>query len=132
MEEFGTYLAKIEEILELNKVYKFEAYTFILAALHDTVTKLKKPRHISGKELAEGIRCYALQQFGPMAKTVLNYWGIYKTLDFGEIVFALIGAKLLSKQPEDKLEDFTDIYAFEDAFDKGYQIDDEQGPLESA
>lgn len=125
MEEFGTYLKKIEAILEVHPEYKFEAYTFVLAALHDTVTKLKKPRHISGQELTEGIRRYALQQFGPMAKTVLNYWGVFKTLDFGNIVFALIDAKLLSKQPEDTLEDFKNVYAFEDAFDKGYNIDDE-------
>lgn len=125
MEEYGTYLKKIEEILEKSADYKFEAYTFVLAALHDTVSKLKNPRHISGQELTEGIRHYALQQFGPMAKTVLNYWGIFKTVDFGKIVFALIDAKLLSKQSEDKIEDFHDVYAFDEAFDKGYKIDDE-------
>lgn len=125
MEEFGTYLTKIEAILEKDSSYKFEAYTFVLAALHDTVTKLKKPRHISGQELTEGIRRYALRQFGPMAKTVLHYWGVYKTLDFGKIVFALIDAKLLSKQPEDKLEDFDGVYEFDEAFDRGYKIDDE-------
>lgn len=124
MEEYGTYLHKIEAILAKNTAYKFEAYTFVLAALHDTVSRLKKPRHISGRELAEGIRRYALQQFGPMAKTVLNYWGIHETLDFGKIVFALIDVKLLSKQPEDKLEDFNKVYAFDDAFGK-YQISDE-------
>jgi len=124
MEEFGTYLKKIESILEKDSSYKFEAYTFVLAALHDTVTKLKKPRHITGQELAEGIRRYALQQFGPMAKTVLYYWGVRKTLDFGKIVFALIDVKLLSKQPEDKLEDFDRVYEFDDVFDK-YQISDE-------
>jgi uncharacterized repeat protein (TIGR04138 family) len=68
---------------------------------------------------------YALQQFGPMAKTVLNYWGVYETLDFGRIVFSLIGAKLLSQQPGDKLEDFDKVYNFNDAFDRGYKIDDE-------
>lgn len=125
MEEFGSYLTSIEKILEKDPKYKFEAYTFVLAALHDTVTKLEKPRHISGQELTEGIRAYALQQFGPMAKTVLNYWGIQETLDFGKIVFSLIEVKLLSKQPEDKIEDFRAVYDFEDAFRKGYSIDDE-------
>jgi len=125
MEEFGNYLTRIEGILEKDARYKFEAYTFLLAALHDTVTKLEKPRHISGQELAEGVRVYALQQFGPMAKTVLNYWGVYETLDFGRIVFSLIGAKLLSQQPGDKLEDFDKVYNFNDAFDRGYKIDDE-------
>ncbi|HNX69371.1 MAG TPA: hypothetical protein PLL75_03325 [Candidatus Omnitrophota bacterium] len=124
MEEFGTYLTKIEAILEKDAAFKFEAYTFVLAALHDTVTKLKKPRHISGQELAEGIRKYALQQFGPMAKTVLKYWGVHTTLDFGKIVFALIEVKLLSKQPEDRLEDFDNVYDFDEAFGK-YKIQDD-------
>ncbi len=125
MEEFGSYLTRIEGVLEKDATYKFEAYTFVLAALHDTVTKLDKPRHISGRELTEGIRGYALQQFGPMAKTVLNYWGVYKTLDFGKIVFSLIDVKLLSQQPGDKPEDFDKIYDFDEAFDRGYKIEDE-------
>lgn len=125
MEEFGNYLARIEEILEKDASYKFEAYTFVLAALHDTVMKLGKPRHITGQELTEGIRAYALQQFGPMAKTVLNYWGVKETLDFGKIVFSLIEVKLLSQQPGDRLEDFAKVYDFDDAFERGYTIDDE-------
>ena len=124
MEESGSFLKKIEEILEKNSSYKFEAYTFVLAALHATVTGLKEPRHITGQELAQGIRKYALDQFGPMVMTVLHHWGIRKTLDFGKIVFALIDVQLLSKQPEDKLEDFDKVYEFEEAFGK-YKIEDE-------
>ena len=124
MEDAGTFLKKIEDLLEKDPSYKFEAYTFVLAALHDTVNGLKKARHITGKELALGIRKYALEQFGPMTKTVLHHWGVHETIDFGKIVFALIEVKLLSKQPEDKLEDFEKVYDFEDAFGK-YKISDE-------
>jgi uncharacterized repeat protein (TIGR04138 family) len=124
MEESGSYLRKIEGILEKDPRYKFEAYTFVLAALHDTVSKLKKPRHVSGRELTLGIRKYALDQFGPMVKTVLHHWGIGKTLDFGKIIFALIDVQLLSKQPEDKIEDFDKVYEFDDAFGQ-YKIEDE-------
>jgi uncharacterized repeat protein (TIGR04138 family) len=124
MEEAGSFLKKIEAILEKDPNYKFEAYTFVLAALHDTVNRLKKPRHITGKELALGIRKYALDQFGPMVKTVLHHWGIHTTLDFGKIVYALIDVQLLSRQPEDKLEDFDKVYDFEEAFGK-YKIEDE-------
>jgi uncharacterized repeat protein (TIGR04138 family) len=70
-----------------------------------------------------GISEYALDQFGPMAMTVLHHWGIRQTLDFGKIVFALIGVKLLSKQPEDKLEDFDKVYDFAEVFGK-YKIED--------
>jgi len=125
MKELENYLKKIESVLDKHKQYKFEAYSFVMAALHHTVSKLPKARHISGKELLEGIRDYALEQFGPMARTVLNYWGIHKTEDFGTIVFALVEVGILRKQPEDKLEDFKDVYQFEDAFDKGYQIKDD-------
>ena len=124
MEESGSFLEKIEGLLEKDTSYKFEAYTFVLAALHDTVSGLKKPRHITGEELALGIRMYALNQFGPMTKTVLHHWGIRTTLDFGKIVFALIEVQLLSKQPEDKLEDFDKVYDFEESFGK-YKISDE-------
>ena len=124
MEESGSFLNKIEGILERDPTYKFEAYTFVLAALHDTVSRLETPRHITGQELALGISRYALDQFGPMVMTVLHHWGIRKTLDFGKIVFALIDVKLLSKQPEDKLEDFDKVYDFADVFGK-YSISDE-------
>ena len=124
MEELGTYLKKIEALVEKDPRYKFEAYSFVLAALHDTVSGLKKPRHITSRELALGIRKYALDQFGPMAKTVLHHWGVHHTLDFGKIVFALIDVQLLSKQPEDKLEDFEKVYEFDEAFGK-YKIEDE-------
>lgn len=124
MEESANYLKKINEIIEKDPTYSLEAYTFVLAALHDTVAKLEKPRHVTGQELAWGMRRYALDQFGPMAKTVLQHWGIRQTLDLGKIVFALIEIKLLSKQDEDKLEDFDKVYEFEKSFSE-YTISDE-------
>lgn len=125
MKELESFLQKIERVMKANRHYKFEAYSFVMAALHNTVTKLPKARHITGKELLEGIRAYALEQFGPMARTVLQYWGIKKTDDFGHIVFALVEVGILRKQPEDKIEDFLNVYDFKEAFDKGYKIKDE-------
>lgn len=125
MRELENFLEQIERILKKNRQYKFEAYSFVMSSLHYTVTKLAKPRHVTAVELLDGIRQYALEQFGPMARTVLNYWGIYETEDFGKIVFALVEVGVLRKQPEDKPEDFKGVFRFEDAFDKGYQIKDE-------
>jgi len=123
MEESGNYLKKIEEILEKDPSYKLEAYTFVLASLHDTVGRIEKPRHITGQELAVGMKRYAFDQFGPMAKAVLHHWGIRETLDLGKIVFQLIDVKLLSQQSGDKLEDFDRVYDFDEAFGE-YQIED--------
>lgn len=125
MKDLEGYVEKIERIIQENKEYKFEAYSFVLAGLHYTVSKLEKTRHVSGNELLDGIRRYAIEQFGPMAKSVLNYWGIQKTDDFGRIVFALVEAGVLRKQPNDRIEDFKNVYDFEEAFDKGYEIADE-------
>ena len=126
MKELENYLKKIEKVMNKNAHYKFEAYSFVMAGLHHTVSRLPKPRHVTGKELLEGIREYALAQYGPMARTVLNYWGLQKTEDFGHIVFALVEVGILRKQSEDKLEDFHNVYDFVEAFDKGYSIKEEE------
>jgi uncharacterized repeat protein (TIGR04138 family) len=125
MKELESFLTKIESVMERNAQFKFEAYSFVMAALHHTVSKLKSPRHVTGRELLEGIREYALDQFGPMTRTVLNYWGIHETEDFGKIVFALVEVGILRKQPEDRIEDFKNVYDFKAAFDQGYEIKDE-------
>lgn len=123
MEEIGRLLKKIEAILAKDPTYKFEAYSFVMAGLHYTVTRLDKPRHVTGAELCRGVRDYALEQFGPMARTVLDYWGVRETSDFGRIVFHLIDARLLKKTEEDSLEDFRNVFDFNEAFQ--YEIKEE-------
>ena|SRR3989338_4662053 len=116
MEEIERMLKRIETILSREPAYKFEAYTFVMAGLHYTVARLPQPRHVTGRELAEGLRDYALDQFGPMARTVLEYWGIKSTLDFGKIVFLLIEVELLRRTEEDSVSDFENVYDFDEAF----------------
>jgi uncharacterized repeat protein (TIGR04138 family) len=81
---------------------------------------LEKPRHVSGQELLAGIREFALAEFGPMAKTVLNSWGITRTEDFGEIVFNMVEIGLLGRTDKDSREDFANGYDFEEAFRKPF------------
>ena len=125
MKDLESFVQKVARVMKANRKYKFEAYGFVMAALHHTVSKFEKARHVTGQELLRGIREYALEQYGPLTRTVLNYWGIKKTEDFGKIVFALVEVGVLRKQPEDKIEDFKDVYDFEEAFDRGYKIKDE-------
>jgi len=85
--------------------------------------ELDEPQqHVTGQELCEAIRQYALHQYGYMAKTVLNSWGIHTTGDFGEIVFNLIRFGRMRKTKEDRREDFADVYDFETAFEQEYKI----------
>lgn len=109
-------LDKIQKLIDRNYAYKFEAYSFVLAALHYTMMSLSTPRHISGQEFCDGLRRYAIDQFGPLARTVLEYWGVKETVDFGKIVFALVEVGLMRKTDEDTLDDFRDVYDFDSAF----------------
>jgi uncharacterized repeat protein (TIGR04138 family) len=79
-------------------------------------------RHLTGQQLCEAIRLYASEQFGYMAKCVLNSWGVRQTGDFGEIVFNLIRVEQMRKTPQDKREDFDDNFDFDEAFVAGYRI----------
>ena len=79
-------------------------------------------RHVTGQELCEAIRRYALEQYGYMAKTVLNSWGLKKTGDFGEIVFNLIRVGQMRKTPSDTRVDFDNLYDFDVALKQDFKI----------
>ena len=106
----------VEEICLQDKRYKPDAYEFLLQGLGFTQRKLKKTAHVSGAQLARGLRDYAINQYGALASSVLSYWGISQTQDFGNIVFNMIEKKLLSKTKEDSLLDFDAVYDFKAAF----------------
>jgi uncharacterized repeat protein (TIGR04138 family) len=110
----------LEVLIEDDPRYSKEAYLFILDSLRSVIEGLSAMRHVTGQELSDGCRKHALDLYGPLARTVLEYWGIQKTSDFGEIVFNLIQAKQLTKTEQDTKEDFRDVFDFEDAFEKNY------------
>jgi len=101
--------------------YHRDAYYFVREALDFTQKNVAKDargrvRHVSGQELLAGIREFTLQQFGPMAKTVLEEWGIKSCEDFGEIVFNMIEVEWLAKTAKDSRADFAGGYTFDEAF----------------
>jgi len=109
---------RIENIVVTDNRYKLEAYNFVMEALDFTRKQVGEPRHVRGQELLQGIREYALRQFGPMTRTVFEHWGVECTEDFGEIVFNMVNAGLMSKTPKDSKEDFKKGYDFSEAFDQ--------------
>ena len=117
MEEKKDFYKTAEEICGEDSRYRADAYEFVMQALHFTQKKLKKNTHVSGRELAEGARDFAIEQYGPLARTVLSHWGIKNTDDFGNIVFNMIAKKIFSKTDEDSIADFKDVYDFSAAFD---------------
>src|SRR3989338_1515490 len=111
----------IDAICESDARYRRDAYECIMEALTFTQKKFRRPKHVTGEELLEGIREFLLDKFGPMTLSVLKYWGIKSTEDFGHIVFNLVDNKVLSKTEEDTVENFKNGYDFKEAFDAGYQ-----------
>lgn len=111
----------VSMICEKDGRYHPESYEFVMEALHFTQKKYKKDKHVTGPELLQGIRQLLLQKFGPLTRTVLKYWGIIQTDDFGNIVFNLVEYRILSKNEQDHYESFKNAYDFEEAFDHGYR-----------
>lgn len=117
-----------------RKKYHPNAYRFIFPALKYSQERFRQPEifggepvdsetHISGQELVHGIRLYASDQFGLLARTVFNSWGIHTTEDFGRIVFELIDRGEMKKTEQDSIHDFCDLYDFEEVFDEQYIVD---------
>ncbi|MHC4954610.1 MAG: Minf_1886 family protein [Planctomycetota bacterium] len=98
-----------------------QAYYFIFDALDFTLARLGNARHVTGVELLKGIRGHAVEQFGFLARTVLAEWGVHHTEDFGDIVFNLVDAGLLSRSEHDTPEDFRRVYDFEEAFERDFR-----------
>ncbi len=129
------------KLLRDDTRYPIEAYQFVREALgyaqedlrmgEATVEELdpeeeseedRPERHVTGQQLCEAIRQYAVQQYGFMAKDVLNTWGMHATGDFGEIVYNLIRIGWMKKSDSDRRQDFDGAYDFEEAFRDQFKI----------
>lgn len=132
-----TFDSTLELILAKDSRYQRDVYHFVKDALDYTQKVVVKEnreqfRHVSGQELLEGIRGYAITQFGPMTEMVFAEWGVNRCEDFGEIVFNMVEIGLLGKTDEDSREDFQNGYKFHDAFRKPFLPSVKLGAAEDA
>ena len=127
---FDLETALHQHIFKRDRRYAAAAYYFLYEALGYTQEKLgRRPdneneaeRHVTGQELIEGIRLYAQEQFGRLAPAVFRGWGLKGTEDFGEMVFNLVQANLMSKTESDTRRDFADGFNFDEAFDRPIKL----------
>jgi uncharacterized repeat protein (TIGR04138 family) len=110
----------VVSILKRDKRFDPHAYFFLKDALDFTLKRIAESnggqaRHVSGPELLAGYRDFALQQFGPMAGTLMEEWSIRKCQDVGDMVFHLIEEQVFGKQDSDKKEDFSEVFDFQAA-----------------
>ena len=131
----------LHQLIGKDPRYPVEAYVFIREALAFAADSLelgsqnldeetaeaeaqknRRERHLSGQELCEAIRLYALKQYGFMAKVVLNNWGVHETSDFGEIVYNMIDVGIMKKSSRDQRAHFNGVYQFNEAFEQNFRI----------
>ena len=128
-------------LVQRDKRYAVDAYLFVLEALtyaQETLGMAEEPgdaereetaesgkrsrrrkraeQHLTGQQLCEAARRYALDQYGYLAQTVLGNWGVASTNGIGEIVFNMIDIGQMRKTRKDRREDFHDVFDFEDVF----------------
>jgi len=131
-------LQAMRDLLEEDKRFKLEAYQFIRESLqfaheHRELVELAdapggtapanpSPKHVTGQQLCEACRRYAIEQYGYLAKIVLASWGVRSTSDFGELVYNLIRIEQMRKSDTDRREDFDDVYSFDDAFEPQFEL----------
>jgi uncharacterized repeat protein (TIGR04138 family) len=115
----------VENICAGDTRYSLDAYHFVEEGLNHTLKSLKRGghthRHVSGQELLHGLRDFALKEYGPMSKAVLNEWGVKTTDDFGQVVFNLVNAGVLGKNETDSPNDFKNVFTFDEAFVKPFE-----------
>jgi uncharacterized repeat protein (TIGR04138 family) len=126
----------LARVLARDPRYPIQAYVFVFEALEYTKRTARRPagrprgrargsappRHVSGRELCEGARRLALDNYGLMALTVLKLWGIRSTSDLGEIVYNLIASGDLERTDRDNRSDFDDVFDFEQAFRREFTL----------
>lgn len=107
----------VQRILGRDRRFDPQAYFFVKEALDFTLQRVSggnggQARHVSGQELLEGFRDCALEQFGPMASTLMEEWGVRRCQDVGDMVFLLIEEQVFGKQESDRREDFSGDFDF--------------------
>lgn len=126
-------LQAMRNLLEEDQRFPIEAYQFIRESLqyaHEHLDVIgaeppmdpEGPRHLTGQQLCEACRLYALDQYGFLARLVLSSWGLNSTSDFGELVYNLIRIEQMRKSETDRREDFDDVYRFENAFEPSFEL----------
>ncbi len=111
----------LQSVLQRDTRYHRDAYVFVRDALDFTVKLRKKNkeepvRHVGAAELLDGLRQFAIKEFGPMVPTVFAYWHVQTCEDFGEMVFNLIRAGVFGKTPADSIDDFKNGFSFHETF----------------
>lgn len=108
--------------MQTDSRYRVEAYLFAQDAFLHAMAMLGERRGLTGKELLQGIKSLGRERFGPTARLVFEHWGVKTTEDFGWVIMNMVEAGLMRKTEEDSIEDFRDVFDFQEEFEKKFQF----------
>jgi uncharacterized repeat protein (TIGR04138 family) len=119
----------LQDVVDELDCYPLDAFVFVQQGLsytvekrHGQMTEPNASHHITGQQLCQGLREFALMRWGLLARTVLRRWNVDSTMDFGRIVWAMVENGFMSKTESDSIDDFRGVYDFRTAFEAGYRI----------
>ena len=118
----SSFADALDGIARRDTRFDREAYVFLRDALEFTVKKRRakgrkeETQDVPVSELLDGLRLYALKEYGPMSMLVLESWGVRSCEDIGQLVFNLVEAGVFSKTDRDTTEEFHNGFDFDEAF----------------
>lgn len=97
--------------MDKHQKYHLFAYHFLytvsnLTAHHAPSKRHKTPTHLTAKEFYLAVCERAIQEYGPLAKLVLERWGLKTNRDLAEAVFHMVEAGIFRKQRHESKDDF--------------------------
>jgi uncharacterized repeat protein (TIGR04138 family) len=118
----------IEELARSDRRFPPGAYLLVFEGLECALARLPARRHVTPRELVEGVREAALKQWGLLARVVLESWNVRSTGDIGDLVFNLIEKRLLVAGADDDRAKFQDGFDFHAGFDQAFFEELERDP----
>ncbi len=113
MDEIDFTSDTFADIVAKDNRYHARAY----ALLMDVVRYLGEgQKHMKGADILEEFKERSLDQYGPLAYTVLTEWGVHSCEDIGEMMFNLAEARRVHRDEDDTVEAFIGGYDFQEAF----------------
>lgn len=110
----------VRQIRAKDGRFQPEAYRFVMESLEYTIQRIGERRHVSARELLDGLCLYTRERFGLLATEVLESWGIRSSFDVGLAVFHLVEAGVLAKQESDSLDDFDESFDLQKTLEQEY------------
>lgn len=110
MQKFSENRRKINDFYAQTGKYHPDAYEFITDCVITQISNMPEARHLTAREVLDGVAERCRSEFGAVGFMVMQRWGVKSASDVGEIVFDLIGLQILSASEDDRRSDFNIDY----------------------